>query len=315
MKIRQGILGGVTARAVAAVVAEGDGLDQGHVEPAGPGDGRGDLRHLEGVGQPGALVIGREDEHLGLAGQAPEGGGVQDAVPVALEAGPPLVGLPPAGPAARRPAARVAPAASDRGLGRLPGLAVEHGGRADLHARRCPRGPGGPRRRRPGRPWWPPTGLPGVNACSCMPLTVPTGSDRATGRTPRTRLGPSAASLGRWEPAVGLAGTPGASPAHHSPGKAAYHGAGPHCRKENPLVDVRIGVTHTPKEIEVELADGTNPDAVVHQIEQALQRSERAVADRPSGPAGRRPGRDRVAYVELNTSSEDRRVGFGAAVR
>ena len=35
-------------------------------------------------------------------------------------------------------------------------------------------------------------------------------------------------------------------------------------------MDVRIGVTHTPKEIEVELADGTSPDAVVHQIEQAL---------------------------------------------
>jgi len=84
--------------------------------------------------------------------------------------------------------------------------------------------------------------------------------------------------------------------------------------KENPLVDVRIGVTHTPKEIEVELADGVNPDALVQQIEQALSgQSVLWLTDR----RGRRVGvpADRVAYIELNTSSEDRRVGFGAAVR
>jgi hypothetical protein len=79
-------------------------------------------------------------------------------------------------------------------------------------------------------------------------------------------------------------------------------------------VDVRIGVIHTPKEIEVELADGTNPDSVAAQVEQAL--SDGGVlwlTDR----RGRRVGvpSDRVAYVELNTGSEDRRVGFGAAVR
>ena len=97
----------------------------------GPGDGRGDLRHLEGVGQAGALVVGGEDEDLGLAGEAPEGGGVQDAVPVALEAGPPLVGLLRLGPL---------PGASGpgrsrrqrRGLRRFPGRPVHHRGRADL---------------------------------------------------------------------------------------------------------------------------------------------------------------------------------------
>ncbi len=79
-------------------------------------------------------------------------------------------------------------------------------------------------------------------------------------------------------------------------------------------MDVRIGVTHTPKEIEVELADGTSPDAVVHQIEQALSgQSVLWFTDR----RGRRVGipAATVAYVELNTGSEDRRVGFGAAVR
>jgi hypothetical protein len=79
-------------------------------------------------------------------------------------------------------------------------------------------------------------------------------------------------------------------------------------------VDVRIGVTHTPKEIEVELAEGSDIDSLVGQIEAAL-----------SGPGllwltdrrGRRVGvpSSRVAYIELNTGSEDRRVGFGAALR
>jgi hypothetical protein len=79
-------------------------------------------------------------------------------------------------------------------------------------------------------------------------------------------------------------------------------------------VDVRIGVTHTPKEIEVELAEGTNPDDLVEQIEQALGgHGVLWLTDR----RGRRVGipAATVAYIELNTISEDRRVGFGAAVR
>ena len=89
----EGVLAGVAPGAVAAVVAEGDGLGEGDVEAAGPGDAGGHLGHLEGVGQPGPLVVVGEDEHLGLAGQPPEGRGVQDPVAVALEAGPPRVGL------------------------------------------------------------------------------------------------------------------------------------------------------------------------------------------------------------------------------
>ena len=83
-----------------AVVPEGDGLGEGHVESAGPGDGRGDLGHLERVGQAGALVVLGEDEDLGLAGQPAERGGVQNAVAVALEAGAPGVGLLGLGPVA-----------------------------------------------------------------------------------------------------------------------------------------------------------------------------------------------------------------------
>ena len=94
------VLAGVPARPVPAVVPEGDGLGEGHVEPAGPGDGRGDLRHLERVGEAGALVVLGEDEDLGLAGQPAERGGVEDAVAVALEAGAPGIGLLGLGPVA-----------------------------------------------------------------------------------------------------------------------------------------------------------------------------------------------------------------------
>ena len=99
---RQGVLAGVPAGAVPAVVAEGDGLGEGDVEAERPGHRRGDLGDLEGVGEPGALVVVGEHEHLRLAGQAAERRGVEDAVAVALEARPPRVGLLGPGPLARR---------------------------------------------------------------------------------------------------------------------------------------------------------------------------------------------------------------------
>ena len=79
-------------------------------------------------------------------------------------------------------------------------------------------------------------------------------------------------------------------------------------------MDVRIGVIQTPKEIEVELGDGASADGVAAQIEEALAGGGVLwLTDR----RGRRVGvpAERVAYVELNTGSDDRRVGFGSAVR
>ncbi len=79
-------------------------------------------------------------------------------------------------------------------------------------------------------------------------------------------------------------------------------------------MDVRIGVTHTPREIEVELAEGSDIDSLVGQIEDAVSGTGMLwLTDR----RGRRVGvpASKVAYIELNTGSEDRRVGFGAALR
>ena len=73
---------------MAQVVGQADGFDQVFVGAQGDGDGAPDLGHFQGVGQAGAVVIALVvDEHLGFVFQAAEGGGVQDAVAVALEGG------------------------------------------------------------------------------------------------------------------------------------------------------------------------------------------------------------------------------------
>src|SRR5687767_13775418 len=95
----ESLFAGVSARAVPAVVPEVDRLGEGDVEPGGPGHGGGDLGHFQGVGEPGALMVIGDDEYLGLPRQAPEGGGVEDPVAVALEAGTQRIGILWSGPA------------------------------------------------------------------------------------------------------------------------------------------------------------------------------------------------------------------------
>jgi hypothetical protein len=73
---------------------------------------------------------------------------------------------------------------------------------------------------------------------------------------------------------------------------------------------VRIGVVYTPKEIEVELAEDTDQESVVRDIEAALSGDASVLwlTDR----RGRRVGvpADKVAYVEVGAETGERRVGF-----
>ncbi len=85
---RERVLGSVSTRAVAAIVAQRDRLGERDVGSDGTSDCCGHLGHLERMGQPGALVVLGEHEHLGLPRQAPERIGMQDPVTVTLEAGP-----------------------------------------------------------------------------------------------------------------------------------------------------------------------------------------------------------------------------------
>jgi len=90
---RQRVFARVTARTVTAVVAEGDGFGECDVEAERPGHRHGHLGHLERVGEPRALMVVGEHEHLGLAGQTTKRRGVENAIAVAFETGAERVGV------------------------------------------------------------------------------------------------------------------------------------------------------------------------------------------------------------------------------
>jgi hypothetical protein len=86
--IGQRVLAGVSERAVPEIVGERDGLGEVLVETECSGDGARDLRDLHRVGEPRAVVVAETvDEDLRLVLQAPERGGVDDPIPVALKRG------------------------------------------------------------------------------------------------------------------------------------------------------------------------------------------------------------------------------------
>ena len=76
-------------------------------------------------------------------------------------------------------------------------------------------------------------------------------------------------------------------------------------------MDVRIGVSQTAKELEVELPDGVDADAVKADLDKAL-------ADGASfwitDKKGRQVGvpAEKIAYIEIGRPDEGRHIGFGA---
>jgi len=76
-------------------------------------------------------------------------------------------------------------------------------------------------------------------------------------------------------------------------------------------VDVRIGVTYSPKELDIELPEDADPAKVKAEIEASLGKGEIVwVVDR----RGRQVGvpSDKIAYVEIGSPDSDRRIGFGS---
>ncbi len=76
-------------------------------------------------------------------------------------------------------------------------------------------------------------------------------------------------------------------------------------------MDVRIGVTYTPKEIEVELPDDADRDAIVKDVEATVAGSEGVLwlTDRRGRTVGVPAAK--IAYVEIGSPRDERRVGFG----
>ena len=77
-------------------------------------------------------------------------------------------------------------------------------------------------------------------------------------------------------------------------------------------MDVRVGVTQTPKEIHVELPDGSDQEKLIADVESALSAEAGVLwlTDRKGRRVGIPAGK--VAYVEIGSPAEDRRVGFAS---
>lgn len=77
-------------------------------------------------------------------------------------------------------------------------------------------------------------------------------------------------------------------------------------------VDIRIGIIHSPREIDVDMPEGTDRDQLLADVGRVLE--DPAAVLWLTDKRGRRVGvpAARIAYVEIGAASEDRRVGFGA---
>lgn len=77
-------------------------------------------------------------------------------------------------------------------------------------------------------------------------------------------------------------------------------------------MDVRIGIIQSPREIDIDLPDGTDREQLLADVGRVLE--DPAAVLWLTDKRGRRVGvpSSRVAYVEVGAVSDDRRVGFGA---
>jgi hypothetical protein len=76
-------------------------------------------------------------------------------------------------------------------------------------------------------------------------------------------------------------------------------------------VDVRIGVTQAPREINVELADDADRDDLKSRVEAALAGATDVlwITDKRGKDVGIPSAK--IAYVELGSPDSERRIGFG----
>ncbi len=77
-------------------------------------------------------------------------------------------------------------------------------------------------------------------------------------------------------------------------------------------MDIRIGVTYSPREIELHLADDVDREELKGHVEDVLGTGEGVlwVTDRKGRDVG--VPADKIAYVELGSSTESRPMGFSS---
>jgi hypothetical protein len=76
-------------------------------------------------------------------------------------------------------------------------------------------------------------------------------------------------------------------------------------------VDIRIGVTHAPREINIEMGDETDRDTLKKQVAAALADDDAVLwlTDRRGRDIG--IPSERIAYIEIGAPNDDRKIGFG----
>lgn len=75
-------------------------------------------------------------------------------------------------------------------------------------------------------------------------------------------------------------------------------------------MDVRIGMTQTPKELEVHLPDDADAADVRRQVEAAMaDQATLWLTDRKGRQVGVPTAK--LAYVEIGSPDDERRIGFG----
>jgi hypothetical protein len=76
-------------------------------------------------------------------------------------------------------------------------------------------------------------------------------------------------------------------------------------------MDLRIGVTQSPRELSLELADDTDRDDLKARIDAALNGASDVlwITDKKRREVGVPSAK--IAYVEIGTPDSERRIGFG----
>ncbi len=78
-------------------------------------------------------------------------------------------------------------------------------------------------------------------------------------------------------------------------------------------MDVRIGIMHSARELDIDLPEGTKHDDVVADVEKALAQPDGVLwlVDKRGRHVA--VSSAKIAYIEIGGGSEDRRVGFGTS--